>query len=514
MRNHNDSKSNYRSDAKKKILIIGGVAAGTSAASKARRIDPNADIRIIQEEPVVSYGACGFPYVIEGVIDDFSKLIARSAEEFERKYNIDIIENTHAFKIDVDNKQVYAEALSDTDNNNNNNNDNLNSKSNSNTQMIFDYDSLVITTGARSVIPNIKGIIVNKEISNTNVYRNSIMVKGLLFLRNYGDGFHIRDSIKDSKSCVIVGAGLIGIEMAEAFRRRGIDVTIIEMDDRVLPSLLDKDMAEIVEKELENNGVKVILGEGLQEVVTSSPPQSSSSTSSPETRYLERIRTSKNKEIAADLLLLGTGVRPNSEIAKAAGIQIGVANAIKVDEHMRTNIPDIFAAGDCATARNYITIKDVYLPLGTTANKQGRVAGENAAGGNAEFKGIAGSVITKTFDLYIGKTGLDKQEASEYGFDPIEKEIKSVTRAGYYPNNKSISIKLVADRKSRRVLGTQIVGGEGVKGRIDLIAFALLMKATIDDLVNYDACYVPPSSPVWEPINIAASQTTKLLAYI
>jgi NADPH-dependent 2,4-dienoyl-CoA reductase/sulfur reductase-like enzyme len=233
--------------------------------------------------------------------------------------------------------------------------------------------------------------------------------------------------------------------MAQAFRRRGMDVTIIEMADRVLPSLLDKDMAEIVKKELENNGVKVILGEGLQEVVTSSSSSSSlhssSSTSSPEARYLEGIKTSKNKEIAADLLLLGTGVRPNSEIAKAAGIEVGVANAIKVNEYMRTNIPDIFAAGDCATARNYITNKDAYLPLGTTANKQGRVAGENAAGGNAEFKGIAGSVITKTFDLYVGKTGLDKQEASEYGFDPIEKEIESVTRAGYYPNKKSISIK-------------------------------------------------------------------------
>lgn len=348
------------------------------AASKARRIDLKADIKIIQEEPVVSYGACGIPYVIEGVIDDFNKLIARSEDEFERKYNIDIIENTRAVKIDADNKQVYAQALNHTDSNNYDNDDNSNSKSNFNSLMIFDYDSLVIATGARSVIPNIKGIIVNKEISNTNIYRSSAMVKGLLLLRNYGDGFYMRDSIKeDSKSCVIVGAGLIGIEMAQAFRRRGMDVTIIEMADHVLPSLLDRDMAEIVKKELENNGVKVILGEGLQEVVTSSSPHSSSSTSSPEARYLERIRTSKKKEIASDLLLLGTGVRPNSEIAKAAGIEVGVANAIKVDEHMRTNIPDIFAAGDCATARNYITIKDAYLPLGTTANKQGRVAGEN-----------------------------------------------------------------------------------------------------------------------------------------
>ena len=203
-------------------------------------------------------------------------------------------------------------------------------------------------------------------------------------------------------------------------------------------------------------------------------------------------------------------MRPNSEIAKEAGIELGVPDAIRVNEHMRTNVANIFAAGDCATAKNYITNKDIYLPLGTTANKQGRVAGENAAGGNAEFKGVAGSIITKTFDLYIGKTGLDKQKALQNGFDPVENKIKSVTRAGYYPNNKSISIKSVADRKSRRLLGAQIVGGEAVKGRIDLLAFALLIRATVDNLANYDACYVPPASPVWEPINIAASQTAKL----
>jgi len=303
--------------------------------------------------------------------------------------------------------------------------------------------------------------------------------------------------------------------MAEAFRRRGIDVTIVEMSDHILPSLLDEAMADIVKRELEVNGVKVILGDGLEEVVTSSPSSShsySTPSSSPKVRYLELIRTTKNKEIAADVVLLGTGVRPNSQIAKDAGIELGVYDAIKVDEHMRTNVPDIFAAGDCATARNYITNKDVYLPLGTTANKQGRVAGENAAGGNAEFKGVAGSVITKTFDLFVGKTGLDKKEALENGFDPVEKEIKSVTRAGYYPNKKSILIKLVADKKSRRILGAQIVGGEAVKGRIDLIAFALLTSATIDDLANYDACYVPLVSPVWEPINIAASQTAKMFA--
>jgi NADPH-dependent 2,4-dienoyl-CoA reductase/sulfur reductase-like enzyme len=486
---------------KKKILIVGGVAAGTSAASKARRTDPDADIKIIQDEPVVSYGACGMPYVIEGLVDDFNRLIARPAERFKNKYNIDVIANTRAVKIDRLSKKVYAETLNHRDFGNE-------YSSATSNQIVFDYDSLVIATGARSAVPKINGVYVNDD---NQVKRSFTMVKGLLLLRNFSDGIHIQDSVRNSKSCVIVGAGLIGVEMAEAFRRRGMDVTIVEISDHVLPSLLNEGMADIVKRELEDNGVKLVLGEGLEEVVTSSL-SSPSPSSSPDVRYLKALRTTKNKEITADIVLLGTGVRPNSQIAKDAGIELGVHDAIRVDEHLRTNVPDIFAAGDCATARNYITNKDIYLPLGTTANKQGRVAGENAAGGDAEFKGVAGSVITKTFDLYVGKTGLDKQEALENGFDPVEKEIKSVTRAGYYPNKKSILIKLVADKKSRRILGAQIVGGEAVKGRIDLLAFALLTRATVDNLANYDACYVPPVSPVWEPINIAASQTAKLFA--
>lgn len=186
------------------------------------------------------------------------------------------------------------------------------------------------------------------------------------------------------------------------------------MSDHILPTMLDKNMAKIVQTELEANGSSSIDGD------------------------VKAVKTNTNRQIDTDFILLGTGVRPNSEIAKDAGIELGVANAIKVDEYMRTSIPDIFAAGDCATARSYITNEDTYLPLGTTANKQGRIAGENAAGGSARFRGIAGSAITKVFDLYIGKTGLTKQEALKYGFDPIEEEIESITRAGYYPDNKSI----------------------------------------------------------------------------
>ncbi len=466
---------------RKKILIIGGVAAGTSAASKARRIDPSADIKIIQEENVVSYGACGIPYVIEGLVSNFEELIERKADVFKDKYDIDVIANTSAYKIDKSNKQVHTTNLRTHE------------------ETVFDYDSLIIATGARASIPNIKGA----------------NLRGVFFIRKYADGVKINDSdiTNKAQSCIIAGAGLVGLEMVEAFKKKRrltgrsgggsgreslVDVTVVEMADHILPTMLDKTMAKIVEKELEANGVKTILGERVEEILGRDGK-------------VTGIKTNTNRQINSDFIVLGTGVRPNSEIAKDASVELGHSNAIKVDEYMRTNVPSIYAAGDCATARNYITNKDMYLPLGTTANKQGRVAGENAAGGNVRFRGIAGSAITKVFNLFIGKTGLTSQEALTEGIDPVEEMIEDITRAGYYPGNKPIWIKIVADRKTSKVLGAQIIGGEGVKERVDLIALGLLLKADIRDLAGYDACYVPPASPVWEPINIAASQTAKQL---
>jgi NADPH-dependent 2,4-dienoyl-CoA reductase/sulfur reductase-like enzyme len=473
---NSDNKSN-----KRKILIIGGVAAGTSAASKARRIDPMADIKIIQEEPLVSYGSCGIPYVLEGLIDGFDKLIARSLEDFKNKHHIDILINTVATRIDPSNNQLSIK--------------NVHSKK----EKVFDYDSLVIATGARAIVPEIRGLDeANKAAS----------IRNLFFLRNFEDGINIEKELKNKKSAIIVGSGLIGIEMTQAFKKRGLNVTLIERADHVLANILDNDMAKMIEEELKYNEINIILNEKVEEIILSSPNDSFNLDNK---LFAIGIKTNK-REIFADCILLGVGVKPNSEIAKDAGIELGYQNAIKVDDFMRTNISNIFAAGDCATARNYITNKDDYLPLGTTANKQGRIAGENAAAtdSNTKFEGIAGCAITKTFGLFAAKTGLNIKEALENGFDAIENKIEDVTRAGYYPDNKPIWIKLVADRKSKRILGAQIVGEEGVKGRIDLISFALLKKATIEDLANYDSCYVPPVSPVWEPLNIAALQIIKL----
>ena len=406
------------------------------------------------------------PYVIEGIIDNFEKLIERSANTFKNQHDINVVVNTRVEKIDRIKQEILATNLGTRE------------------QMTLEYDSLVVATGARPIIPRVKGLDLD----------------GVVFLRNYVDGEKIKARISEKvHSIVIVGAGLIGLEMSEAFKKNGIDnVTVVEMADYVLPNILDSDLSKIVAEHLRDNGIKLRLGEKLMQVTGGNGK-------------VRGINTSKGS-IECDLVLLGTGVRPNSELARDAGIELGYANAIKVDEYMRTNIANIFAAGDCATARSYVTGNDTYLPLGTTANKQGRIAGENAAGGNAIFTGIAGSAIAKSFNLYFGKTGLSLEEASKEGFDPTEETIESITRSGYYPNNKPIWIKIVSDRTNGgRVLGSQMVGGEAVKGRIDLIALALLLRANAADLANYDACYVPPASPVWEPVNIAASQLIKLI---
>ncbi len=287
----------------KKILIIGGVAAGTSAASKAKRIDPDAEVKIIQDEKVVSYGACGIPYVIEGIVSDFQELIERSADIFKKEYQIDVITNTRAQRIDRAKKKVHAIDLQ------------------SRVGTIYEYDSLVIATGARAIVPNIKGVDQREG-------------DDIFLLRNYEDGLKIYDSkkAKNASACVVVGAGLIGLEMVEAFKnrsaRRKMDITVVEKNDHVLSTMLDKNMAMLVLRELESNGVKVITGEQVEEIVGSSSSIDDN---------VKTVKTNTNRQIDTDFILIGTGVRPNSEIAKDTGIELGYANAIKVNDYMKTN---------------------------------------------------------------------------------------------------------------------------------------------------------------------------------
>ncbi|MGD2107595.1 MAG: FAD-dependent oxidoreductase [Nitrosopumilaceae archaeon] len=447
-----------------KVLVIGGVAAGTTAASQAKRSKPDVDVTLVQEESHVSYGSCGMPYVFEKLVPSFDDLIVRSANEFKEKYGIKVFTNTKAIKISPPEKKVTC----------------INTQTNE--ELVFEYDKLIIATGARSIQPPIKGI------DQKNVFS----------LRTLTDGKNLYKSIPNAKSCVIIGAGLVGLEMAEAFKNQGLDVTVIEMDTRILSRMVNENLSEIVSNHIVQKGVVLKLDEQVMEISTDKEDQ--------------KIVTTKNFTIKTDFVLVGVGVRPNSELAQEAGIDQGIAKAIKVDSKMRTNLADIYAVGDCATARNYVTDKDSYLPLGTTANKQGRIAGRNCVENDLySFEGIAASAITKVFDLLVGSTGLSLKDAQNEDFEAVENMIEGHTRAKYYPDGKKIWINLVADKSTHRILGAQIVGEEFVKGRIDQIALALFLKAKVEDLIHYDWCYVPPVSPVIDPLNIAASQLEKKL---
>ncbi len=442
-----------------KLVIIGAVAAGTSAAAKAKRTNPDADITLINDQEDISYAACGIPYVISGKVKSFENLIARRKEKFEEA-GIRVLTKTKAVKIDPNKKIVKAVDLE------------------KGKEFSLEYDSLIIATGARAKKLNIK----NSEL------------KGIFTLRTLRDGIKIKEYIENCSKVAVVGAGFIGLEMADAFRSLGLDVTVVEATDQVLPGFIDRDFADIVKKELEEYGIKVMLNSKIS-------------------RFLGKDSVEgiivNGEEVKADMVLISIGVEPNSEIARDCGIELGVKNAIRVNERMETNIKGIYACGDCATTKNLITGEEIYFPLGTVANRQGRVAGVNAVNGDASYEGVVKSSVTMIRNTIIGRVGLTLEEALKKGFNAVEKTITTYTKARYYPRSKEIKIKLIADRKSKLVLGAQIIGYEGVKERIDAIAIALQKRASVEDLAKADTCYMPAVAQVHDAINIVANELLK-----
>jgi len=450
-----------------RIIIIGGVAAGTKAAAKAHRVDPNHEIIIYQDEAEVSYSACGLPYVISGVIDDGRKIVIRQPEDFAKE-GIKVYTRYRVTSIDNAKQQLRVRNLEN------------------NSEELVDYDRLILATGACPIIPNIEGI----------------SLEGILTLRNISDlgRFKTLLTTMQPKKAVIIGAGYIGLELAESFHELSIKTTIIEKATRILPKF-DTEMVQPVHDHLLENRVELILGDGLAKLHGKNG-------------RIIAVETESGKMIPADLVVIAIGVKPNVELAKAAGIELGKTGAIAVDSRMETRIPGIFAAGDCCETVNRITGKPIWMPLGDIANLQGRVAGENVAGGNAHFPGVFGTAIFKTFKLTVAITGLSEQSALETGFDPISIVMAGSDRARYYPGKQDFSLKLIANRKDGRLLGAQVIGLGSVDKMIDIAATALLGKLTCSDLENADLAYSPPFSPVLSPIIIAAgilnSKLTKL----
>ncbi len=428
--------------------MIGAVAAGTSAAAKARRNTEDAEIVIYEKDNFISYSGCGMPYFLGGEVLDGKELTPRDPLFFKTKYNVDILIGHEVLGIDKDKKTLEVKNLE--------------------TGHVFtdQYDKLIVATGASAVIPPIKGREKEHVFS----------------LRNIGDMYKIRKFIDENnpRKAVIVGTGFIGLELAENFKQIEIEVTMVEMLPQVTPGL-DADMAIHVEKALEKNGVLVITGNSASEIADG------------------KVILADKREVEADMVIIATGVRPNVHLAVAAGIKLGSLGAIEVNTRMETSVKDIYAAGDCIEQFHLVTGKPVYRPLGSTANKTGRIAGNNAAGGELEFRGILGTGIFKVFNLAVAQTGLTEKEALKEGYDiSVSHNIKP--NKPEYLGGKEMVIKSVADRKDGRLLGVQIIGEEGVDKRIDVFATLITFGAKVSDLVHLDLAYAPPFSTTKDPV--------------
>lgn len=443
------------------IIIIGGVAAGAKAAAKARRQDPTANISIFTEENYISYSACGLPYYIEDVIKDSKKLLIRSPETFRDKENIEINLNHRVIRINPNNKTIVIQNL-------------INNSINE-----VEYTKLLIATGAKPYIPKIEGT----------------QLKNVFTLRSVTDGMAIKEHLNEMKKAVIVGGGLIGLEMVEAFSNVGLEVTLIEKREHIL-SVMDKEIATQVEEYLiKEKGIKIQNNTMLTAI-------------NGENTKVKSISTNKNETIEADIVLLSIGVTPEIELAKAAGIEIGKSGAIKVDYKMETSMKDIFAAGDCAEQMHIITGKPVWYPLGSTANKQGRVAAINMTGGHEGFRGVLGSLVTKVFDYTISKTGLSEKEALDNGYEVLTAITSYRDRAGYMPGAEKITIKVIADKNTKRLLGCQAIGKGDADKRVNVVAAAITAGMTVDQFMAIDLTYAPPYSPSIDPILITVKMLT------
>lgn len=442
-----------------RLLVIGGDAGGMAAASQARRQQPYMEIVALERGRWTSYSACGIPYLVAGDVASHKELIARSPEEFRDRQRIDVRMGHEAIGIDLDARKVEVRDHS------------------RGRTLQLGFDLLHIATGAHPIRPPLPGI-------------DSPFVHGVQTL---DDGIHLLEHAERGgcESAVVVGGGYIGVEMAEAFLRRGMKVTLIEADEQVMRTM-DPDMAAPIATALRQLGIDVRLGvkaEGFEDGA---------------------VHTSAGS-IRADIVVLGLGVAPNAGLAADAGVKTGVRGAIRVNRRQQTSVAGVYAAGDCAESYHRVTQRQVHVALGTVANKQGRVAGLNLGGGYATFPGVIGTAITKVCDFEVARTGVNQEEADRAGFEYETVKIDSTTRAGYFPGTQPITIKMLAERDTRRVLGAQIVGREGAAKRIDVLATAITAEMTVDDVIDLDLAYAPPFSGVWDAVHIAARKGAEAL---
>lgn len=442
----------------KQLIIIGGVAAGTKAAAKARRESPDLKITLYTESRYISYSACGMPYYIENLIKDEKRLIVRTPEYFKEREDIDIHIKHKVTRILPEENKVEVENLETGE------------------KFIDEYSKLLIATGSRAFVPDIEGV----------------KLQNVFVLKDIDDAVEIKKNIKQSKKVVIVGGGYIGLELLESFKAHDTDLTMIDRSQQIL-NTFDLDISSHIQNYLiEEKNINIITNESMKRLIGDSKS------------FVKQVETSGGKIINADMVILALGVRPNIELAKEAGIEIGETGAIKVNERMQTNFPDVFAAGDCVETINIVTDKSVWIPLGSTANKMGRIAAINITGGYEEFKGITGSMVVKIFDYTASKTGLSEKEAKELGYDYVIAILMHRDKSGYMPDAKEITIKMIAEKSSGRILGAQVIGKGDADKRVNVVAAALTANMTVKEFMGIDLTYAPPYSPSIDPILIAA----------
>src|SRR6056297_116918 len=445
-----------------KIAVVGGVAAGTSAAAKASRTNEDAEIVLFEKGEDISYAGCGLPYYISEVTKSRGKVVLNTPQEFSEKYGVEVKIRHEVTNIDKDNKVItYKDLENDT-------------------KGTYEYDKLIITTGAKPIVPPIEGI----DLDNIQP------------LRSVKDADQIKEKMTGVEKVTIVGAGLIGLEMAESFVELDKEVTVVELQDKILPPF-SEDITKYVDNHLREQGVNLVLGDG----VNSFKGEDS----------VEQVITSSRQKIEADFVLLSLGIKPEVSLAKQAGIAIGKTGAIEINERMETNVKDIYAAGDCAETINLLTDERVWVPMGSTANKQGRIAGENAADGENHHLGVFQTAITKIFDYTVAKTGIDENEAAESGYDPVVVTITGANHAHYFPNFKKMKIRGVFDKNTHRILGAQIEGESKVDKRIDVISTAIYSELTAEDLFQVDLAYAPPYSTPKDPVAVLGMVAEKKL---
>jgi NADH oxidase (H2O2-forming) len=438
----------------RRVIVIGANASGVEAASAARKKDRTAEITLITQEKNAGYSRCGLPFVIGGHIPKFTDLIVYPPAYFQM-LKLTLKNETKVTAVNTKEKTVTyitKEGTTET----------------------MPYDSLVIATGADSFMPPIKG----RE------------KQGILSLRGIEDGEKIQAAVKaGAKSAVIMGAGLIGLEVGVGLIEQGLKVTIVEMLPQILPQLLDADMAKLVQEHLEEKGMRILTSKGVEEFLGE-----------------DKVTAvmAGGEKIEAELFISAFGVRANTKLAADAGIPLGETRAIKTNGRMETDVKDVYAVGDCAEAPNIITHRPMCAQLGTIAVRQGKVAGANAGGDYSQFTGVLASAVTRLFEIEAGNTGLTETAAARNRIEVITGAISSKTKADYFPGAKPIKIKLVVEKESQRIVGGQVVGGEEVTQRINCLSFAIQKGMTVRELAKADTAYAPPLCETWEPMVLAA----------